>query len=381
MANINKIADVIVRLRAGGIATANFGSCLVVGLDTEFTGSGTFTPLTQKRTYSDLNELSLDFATTTEVYKFALSWFSADVPPATISVGLRTSSDDPSVAIQDLRNNTGYFTWFGFTKETQSLDSEILLLAQFADANNCIFINSQTDSNIIDPNDNTNIAVQLESQGSNNCFTEYNSTSDYCGVSTAALYARINFNAPNSVLTAFGKSKPGCYAMPDTDLNTTAINTLDSRKVVYYTEVVSANESISGIVFNPVTSSSNNLTIEKAFGKLALQNFLEVNIFNVFRTTTTRVDQTPKGQKQLINACKKTISQFNSTGNGYLGEFQSTNARGETVTIDGGIVTTVPTDIFKLTTAQKDAHLMYPINMIVEEAGTGMSVSVIVDLN
>jgi hypothetical protein len=155
---------------------------------------------------------------------------------------------------------------------------------------------------------------------------------------------------------------------------------LKAKGAAYYTRVTLGSQTNSGIVDNPISCSSFGESISDIFDSYAFVNGLTANLFTYLTSSTTKIPQTPRGQAGAIAATAQICEQFFT--NGYLGARSYIDSiSGETkVASHGYLITTVPEDILNLLPADRDAHRLFPINVIVYPAGEAWSVSVTVDV-
>lgn len=377
--DVNKIIPIVVRISPQGLQTSNYGKLMLVCQTTDpksESGLGAY----DYKTYDSLTSVAVDFETTSETYKAVAAWFSVTPQPLSITIGVRDQvNDSPEESINKLRNKV-WFYWFAFTKELYADNTAVRAMAAWGTTNTAFFINCQTVNALTVQSDSSTIADLLNTQGSRRCFTEFNNLDgpydEYAGIATAALFSRVNFSSPESTITAEYKVKNNISSMNlDEDQETSLIN----KKVVFYSDVTAGESTDQGNTINTITHSSFGEFIDDVFNLDGFVNYLQVELQKVLRGATTKIGQTPRGQKRLISRAIRVCELF--IDNNYLGprEYQNPDT-GEYELTRGYEMLTKPDDVLSITDTQRDGRRMAPIRIRIFRQGAAHVVDVTVDV-
>ena len=85
-----------------------------------------------------------------------------------------------------------------------------------------------------------------------------------------------------------------------------------------------------------LTSGSNNFTDER-YNLIAFVDFLQINMYNLLKSTGTKIPQTTRGVNQLIDQAEKTSTQFVRAGVFAPGTWSSPDTFGDLTTFKRGI--------------------------------------------
>ena len=375
---VENIVDIVERISSAGLGTANFGVGMIFALngtttDNTFLGD-TF------RDYTSPAAVAADFSTTSEAYRAALAWFTPTPTPRSVRIyhmaSLKTAADTIATAI----NNGVWWYWTCFDRSVYSVDEQVLSLSALLSANGRFFCNCQDAVDIRDPSSTTDIASLLTAQGTRRAFTTsrpngISGYNFYGAFAAAAVMSRVNFSAANSTITLEGK----VLGITGEDSQLTAYNAMEAKKAGFYTAIGLQGQSDSGRYKNSITHSSFNEYIDDVFNLDGFVNALRVELYNAIYGAGRKAPLTPAGQQTAIAAAQSVGETFIS--NGYLGERQYTDPRdGETKLSRGYEVLTLPSDIYRLTDADRARRFLYPIEMLVFPAGAAHGVSVTVNV-
>lgn len=375
--NAENIIDVQARLSGSGLGAANFGLALLAMRETDLkVGASTFAVDTWI-VISSASEL-LDYVEdTSEAYAAATMYFSVTPKPLNLKVWLMDDSNDSVVeSLAKAEDNTWFF-WFTVTDESLPDTAAYLAIQAWAGSNQKYFAATTNDSDVVSNAVSDDVVSQIVGTGVRYSFIEYHTDNKYAGFQTAALFARVNYSAPNSAITAFGKKKPGLTAL---DLSNTAYATLKAKGACFYTVVETGGSTDNGRLINPFSTSSYGEAIEDVVDIEAWVNDMIVAKYNYLMGATTKRPQTPKGQAGAIQAVTESCERFNS--NGVLGAREYTDLEtGETKIAEHGyVVLTQPEDVYKLSDADRAAKKLYPINVRGFRAGAAFEISTIIDV-
>lgn len=382
---VEKIINLVTRIRPGGIGTANYGQGMLFAPAGELIVGPSF-PVKTFLDFGSLADLAGYFATTTETYKAAAKWFGGIPRPQELRVylmdneapGIQTAEEAINDAID--QNIWWYWTMFTAAEYDISGDAGVALKALQVtcdDAGKFLIVAAQDPADIRNPAIDTDTASILTLQGTRRGFVFCHADGDdaYGGNTLAGIFSRVLFNAPNGVISGEFKKLPGVTAE---SLTLTAYNAMKAKGAVFYTVVETGGQVDNGRVINSITTSAFNESIAAVFNLDAFVNAATVNIYNSVANEQV-VPQTPQGQNVPITAAKETGEQYIT--NGYLGPREYVdNETGETKISRGYEVTTKPEDVFLLSEADRTARKLYPINMRLFPAGETWQVDVLVDV-
>lgn len=295
--------------------------------------------------------------------------------------GVSTPGTSASGPVQALTKafDVAWFYWIFFTAGVLADEDEVLEIAQWAETNNVMFVNSQTGTaagEIRDPADTTDIASQLNTLGYRHVFTPTHATDAYSGNALAKQFAVVNYSADNSTITGEFKKSPGVAAE---DLSDTAYATMQSKKAPFYTVLDLQGSTDAGRWLNTWTHSTYGEFIDDVVNLDAFVNSLRVGLYNALANQTTKLAQTPVGQAVLIGAAKRVCEQY--VRNNYLGPRNYIDPdTGLEAYTEGYEILTQPEDILDLSDADRAARKSAPIRIRVFKAGAIHIADVTVDV-
>lgn len=361
------IIQINTRISPAGLGTANFASAMLFAPETELPAG--FLPNTY-RSYSDLKELGVDFATTTETYKAAQRWLGGTPATNRLMVwGAATADADPATTLGKARNMRWWY-WTFFTAPALAVASKVDNIAQWCENNASMFVNTQTGTSataIRNPSLNTDIASELTALGYRHVYTACHATDPYAGAALAKHFAAVNYSADRSTITGEFKKSPGVAAE---DLTATAYDAMrkDTKKAVFYSVVDLQGSTDQGRWLNTFTHSSYGEYIDDVVNLDAFVNYLTTALYNTLTKQTTKLAQTPVGQSVLIGAARAICEQY--VRNGYLGprNYIDPDDGLEKYTV-GYEILTKPEDILNLSDADRNARKSAPLRIRLFRAG------------
>ena len=372
----NKIINVVGRIAGSGLGTSNFGIALLVASGADLKAGALPWTVNTHKEFSQADDLLDYFESTAEAYKAAQMYFSVTPKPLVLKVWLRANT----VAIVDAlaaAEDATWFFWFDVTTEARPDTAAYLAIQAWANSAAKFFAATTNEATVLNSGVSNDTVSQMVGAGARYAHIEDHDTNAYAGLQTAALFARVNYSADNSTITAFGKRKPGLTAL---DLSNSAYATLRTKKAVFYTKVEAGGSVDEGRVLNPFSTSSFGETIADVVDIEAMVNAMTVALYNYLNGTTTKRPQTPQGQAGAIQAVAEICEQFYR--NGFLGarEYIDTQTGETAIAEHGYVILTKPHDIFLLSDADRDAHKLYPISARVFKAGAAFEISAIIDV-
>lgn len=362
---VENIIPITTRISPAGLNTANFASAMLFAKNADLPVG--FTENT-KRTYFSVKSLAEDFATTTETYKAGAKWLGSTPTVPSLTVWATDDTDTSVTATLTKAFDANWWYWTFFTADVLATPANVLLIAQFCEDNNIMFVNSQTGTSageIRDPADTTDIASQLNTLGYRHVFTPTHATDAYSGNALAKHFGVVNYSADNSTITGEFKKSPGVAAE---DLTDTAYATMQSKKAPFYTLLDLQGSTDAGRWLNTWTHSTYGEFIDDVVNLDAFVNSLRVGLYNALANQTTKLAQTPVGQAVLIGAAKQVCEQY--VRNNYLGARNYIDPdTGLEAYTEGYEILTQPEDILDLSDADRSARKSAPIRIRVFKAG------------
>lgn len=363
----SNIINVVANISAAGLATANFASATLFAPQTELPVG--FSPDT-RRDYFTLTALSEDFADTTETYKAAQRWLGGTPATRQLTVYGVATADATRVATLNKARNVFWWYWTLWTAPILAVKADVIAIAQWAEDNGSMFVNSQTGASateIRDPGDTDDIATQLTTLGLRHVYTAAHATDAYSGNALAKHFAAVNYSAISSTITGEFKKSPGVAAE---SLTATAYSAMqsDTKKAVFYTVIDNQGSTDQGRWLNTKTHSTYGEFIDDVVNLDAFINFLTTALYNTLAGQPTRLPQTPVGQAVLIGTARNVCQDF--IANGYLGprNYVSPETGLNAYTI-GYEILTKPEDILDLSDADRAARKSAPLVIRLFRAG------------
>lgn len=230
--SLQQIVNVQISRETTAVPQAGFGAAMILHKLTE--GS----PSTRVKVYTSLNALSSgetpDFETTTEVYRAASRYFGQSPTPTTLYVGYQGASEEVTAALDAcLLANNG---WYGLMLESR-VTADVEDSAGWAEANKRLFVTASSESDILDPEDEEDIAFELSTKYDHTAVIYHEDNGGWASgnadYADAALLGRILPMVPGSYTAKF-KSLAGVSASLLSDTDKTA---LEDKHCNFYTAV------------------------------------------------------------------------------------------------------------------------------------------------
>lgn len=373
---IENIIPINVRITPAGLNTANFASAMLFAKNSDLPSG--FTENT-KRVYFNVKSLAQDFATTTETYKAGAKWLGSTPAVQSLTVWGTDDTDASVTATLTKAFDSNWWYWTFFTADVLASEADVLLIAQFCEDHNIMFVNSQDATSataIRNPALTTDIASKLNVLGYRHVFTPTHATDPYAGFALAKHFAVVNYSADNSTITGEFKKSPGVAAE---DLTDTAYSTMQTKKAPFYSLLDLQGSTDAGRWLNTWTHSVYGEFIDDVVNLDAFVNSLRVGLYNALANQPTKLAQTPVGQAVLLGAAKRVCEQF--VRNNYLGPRNYINPDSGLEDYTAGYeILTQPEDILDLSDADRAQRKSAPIRIRVFKAGAIHIADVTVDV-
>ena len=386
----SNIINIVTRISAVGLSTANFGSAVIFA---DFSETGSIAADTMN-TYTSLKDLAVNYPDTTEVYKCAAVWFGTTPNPGQIQV-YQMEDQDPgdtgsdTVSLVSILNKARQSYWWYFTFFNKNVyqsavagdSGAFLALAQWGDQNDsmvpdCVSGASLTD--VLDQSATTDVCSTLKNAGVRHCFSLASKAADggdYAAVSLCAQFGSVLYAGQNTTISGEFKK----LSVPSSEYTSTETTTMKTKQCAFYTVVDLQGSEDNGRVINSISHSNFSEWIDEVINLDAFVNSLRVSLYNALTSVPTKLPQTPAGQQILIAAANEVGQQY--IDNNYLGPRTIIDPDdGKEKTTVGYEILTQPEDILTLSAADREARKSAPIKMRIYQAGAIQHVDVTVDV-
>ena len=376
--NINNIINIQTRISPAGLSFANFATAMIFAPEAELPGGFVADSF---RTYTTLDALDDDFATTTETYKAANRWLGGIPSTNSVMVYGVDATDANWAATLGKARDRQWFFWSFFTAPVYADVADVAEIADWCNSNESFFMNCQVGAlatAIRDPAVTTDIATVLTTSGYRYAATFSHATDPYAGISLAKWYAAVNYAAVLSTITGEYKKLSGVAAEDLTDTAYAAM-TQDTKKCAFYSVVELQGSTDNGRVINSISHSTFGEYIDDVINLAAFVNNLKVQLYNTIANSLTKVGQDPTGQSLLIGAARRICEQY--IANGYLGPRNYLDPDDGVDKFTAGYeILTQPEDILDLNDSDRSNRKAAPLRVRVFRRGAIHAVDVSVDV-
>lgn len=384
--NVDNIVIVTAVANAKGLATANFAIPMLMGTDTDNTG--TSTPLSTYLDFSTPAEVAVYYPVGTETYKAAVGYLGGSPTSAQLSIFKRDPLDTWTESLDKQRNLIWRYL-IAVTKDTYDEVgpyTDLIEIAQWAQDQKMptLFANCQSSAlnvaAIRDSTDSSDICSLLTAAGLSRTFTLANTAStltvpgtevsNYAALREFKWFAAVNYNAFDSTITGQFRVLEGVTAET---LTTSEYNAMElaTKNCMFYTIITAPGSTAGGGVINAKTASG--AWLDDIVNLDAFVNSLTITLFNVL-IQYPKTPYTPAGFQTLITAAQQVGEQYIS--NGYLGPRNYTKDNGEVALTNGYEVLTKADQILDASALERTDRKSPPIQMQIYTAGAIHIVSV-----
>ncbi len=261
------------------------------------------------------------------------------------------------------------FKGFCFIENTTDTDSEDL--ATWAQANAVLGYDVFSDFSNLEV-DNSNPVWSITSKGQNNYIMLY-STDRRLAVGVMARQHTVNFASEDTANTLNLKEIKGIEAV---DYSQTVWSKSETVGLILYT-------FFKGIP-KLITSGANGWS-DDTYNIVAFVDHVQVNLFNLLGSTSTKIPQTAQGVNQLLDDCRKTSRQFVRVGVFAPGPWTSSDYFGNRAVFERNIEQTgfywLAGKLSEQSQAARQARKSPVIQGAVKNAGGIHSVNVLINFN
>lgn len=250
---------------------------------------------------------AVGFATTGTGFDISVqTGLSASVSGSYIVAGI--AAESPLSCLTTMANITN--NWYGsmFAASVMPLDSDYVACAGFINGAqpSHIFGVTTQEAAALNSSLSTDVASQIQALGYNRTFVVYSSTSPYA---CAAAYGRAfttNFNGSNTLYTLKFDPEAGVVAETLTETQASALNGKNCNVYVNYNISTGTGAPIAIVQQG---NMSGGAFFDVIHGTDWLQNAIQVALFNLLYTVSTKIPQTDAGVTQLINTVTQVLQQ------------------------------------------------------------------------
>ncbi|OON35603.1 hypothetical protein BTJ39_22265 [Izhakiella australiensis] len=306
---VSNVVNVDVIMSPKAATGRNFGSLLILG-------NSTVIPLTERiRLYSSAASVGVDFGVNSEEYQAATVYFSQSPAPTQVYIGrwAKTLKTGEAGNVETLTEGVNaclqYTNWYGMavTHDADTTDADIIAVAAAIESAEVSRILAVTTAEVdtLNASATDDIAYKLKSAKYARTFVQYSSSSDYAAVSAFGRAFTVNFTGSNTTITLKFKQLPGITYETLTSSQAAAVDAKNANVYVYY-----ANDTAilqQGIM-------SNGDFFDERHGLDWLQNYVQINLFNLLYTSTTKIPQTEAGVTQLLTNVEQSMDQAVTNG-------------------------------------------------------------------
>lgn len=241
--------------------------------------------------YSDIDQVSDDYASTKKAYQAAQIFFSQNPRPEQVAIA--TINDGESISDALTRVNNVNSTWYGFTfANTAALvKADILEAAAWAEPRIKIFGYTTASADSLDAAIVTDAATELKTLLRSRTIGQYDNNDPYAVISAMSRIMSVDFTAKDSTITLKFKQEPGVTPI---DVTETQRQALAGKNLNYYTYFGDSAMIAEGVV-------AGGRFIDEVIGLDWLQSIIENQVFGYLYTRTTKVPQTDRGVASLVH--------------------------------------------------------------------------------
>ena len=170
---VDNIISVNLLLTPAGLGYANFSTAFIIARDADLITTGSI-PVDTYKDYASLTEVAEDFDTASDTYLIATRWFANIPKPLQISIWMWDEVTDTDVIdTMNKADGEAWRYWYFLPYDVYSVEATAIALSDWADANEHPVPLTLTGSDIVDPQDATDLASVLQAQGNRRMFVGY----------------------------------------------------------------------------------------------------------------------------------------------------------------------------------------------------------------
>ncbi|EKM6438601.1 DUF3383 domain-containing protein [Cronobacter sakazakii] len=223
---------------------------------------------------------------------------------ATMVAGV--SNETLSACVSTLAARSG--DWYGLVAADVDVTAEdVLAVADVIEADSVarIFGHTIADSRVLDAANHDDVASKLKAAKLARTFTQYSASKPFAAASLFGRAFTVNFNGNNTAITLKFKQEPGVTAENLSQNEAGALRSKNCNVFVNY-------NNDTAIIQEGVMSNGD--FIDERHGLDWLQNYLQINLFNLLYTSPTKIPQTDAGVTRLLANVEQSLDQALSSG-------------------------------------------------------------------
>jgi hypothetical protein len=358
--NLNGVASIINTALTAAGATA---TCRWTGSNFEFTtttqGASTSIPLLVP-VAANVNDIALQLGCTAQ----NLGAYSV--------AGIAAETANDAVSLMDLQ--FGY-QWYGLViPEAADADHEAVAQTIQATTTKHFYGITTSELTVLSASSTTDIAYILSQMALTKTAVQYSSTSPYAVISMLGRILTTNYALNTSVITLMYKQEPGVVAEA---LNRTELDTLLAKNCNVFVKYQG-----NALIIQSGTTTSTNQFIDTIVGLDNLAIDMQLNIFNLLYTSTTKIPQTDAGMNQIAGAAESILLSY--VANGLLAPGYWTASGFGTLATNGYLekgyyIYTPP--IAQQSSADRAKRMAGPMTVAVKLAGAIHTVNALINVN
>lgn len=301
---VSSVVNVAISLAAIAAGPRSFGSLLILGITT-----GVIDTIERIREYSSTEEVGDDFGVDSDEFAAAMTYFSQSPKPKQLFIGHWDKEGNEALldAVNDCLDHTN---WYGLEITENLTDAEVLSVSGLIESAlvSRVFAHTTQDENALSTTSETDIAYKLANTNLRRTLTQFSSTNKYAAGSILGRIFSVNYNGSNTTITLKFKNQPG---IAPENLKISESKALAAKNCNVFAKYNNGDSITQEGVM------CDGTFIDELVGLDWLQNHLELALWNLYKTTNTKIPQTPDGVNLQCAVLENALEQ--AVTNGLLG--------------------------------------------------------------
>ena len=298
---VSSVVNVAISLAAVAAGPRSFGSLLILG-----TTSGVIDTIERIREYSGSEQVGDDFGVDSDEFAAAMTYFSQSPKPKQLFVGYWDKDNSEALldAVNDCLDHTN---WYGLEITENLTDLEVLSVSGLIESAlvSRVFAHTTQDENVLKTTSETDIAYKLANTNLRRTLTQFSSTNKYAAVSILGRIFSVNYNGSKTTITLKFKNQPGIAAE---NLKISESKALAAKNCNVFAKYNNGDSIIQEGVM------CDGTFIDELVGLDWLQNHLELALWNLYKTTNTKIPQTSDGVNLQCAVLENALEQAVTNG-------------------------------------------------------------------
>jgi hypothetical protein len=275
-------------------------------------------------------------------------------------------AETPIEALQALVDETRSFYSVYFASNAPISDEQTLEVAQYVDAlsDAKMLLGQISNPNVKEGSVDYDLGSQFKALNLGHTIPMFDNNDSHAVCSIAGVYATVNYEGRSTVKTVMHKTANG---ITSENLTTSEADVLQAKNVNVFAKYVN---DTSIIQYGTV---ANGKYIDSVIGFDWLKSYIQTNVYNLLKLSTTKIPMTNGGLEQIANVIRNSCNVgvrnglINADGGTWqLADIEGVVRKGDVVK-NGYIVTYEPVET--LTDADRQARKSPPFYVYVVEAG------------